>query len=60
MTEPVKVFVSYSWATENDTQIVAVLEGLCKERGIQLIRDNKTLKHGESIKKFMDEFRITY
>ena len=50
----VKVFVSYSWATEQDTGIVDELEQLCPPRGIQLIRDNKTLTHGDSIKQFMN------
>ena len=51
----VKVFVSYSWATEQDTGIVDQLEQLCPPRGIQLIRDKNVLVHGASIDKFMGE-----
>lgn len=50
-----KVFVSYSWRTEKETKIVDDLERLCQQRAIELIRDNNILKHGESIKSFMDE-----
>ena len=55
MSESINVFVSYSWGVEKDTQIVDELGKLCQQRGIQLIRDNKALKHGDLIKKFMDE-----
>ena len=55
MSELINVFVSYSWAVEKDTKIVEELDRLCQQRGIKLIRDNNALKHGESIKKFMDE-----
>jgi hypothetical protein len=55
VAKPIKVFVSYSWKTENDTQIVETLGKLCLERDIKLIRDNQALKHGDSIKQFMDE-----
>ncbi|MGR9053555.1 MAG: toll/interleukin-1 receptor domain-containing protein [Gammaproteobacteria bacterium] len=55
MTQPVKVFVSYSWTTENETHIVEELGKLCPQRGIELIRDNEALKHGDSIDKFMKE-----
>lgn len=55
MPRPVKVFVSYSWATKNQIPIVDEIGKLCPERDIQLIRDNTALKHGEPIDKFMDE-----
>ena len=55
MSESINVFVSYSWGVEKDTQIVEDLDSLCQQRGINLIQDNKTLKHGDFIKKFMDE-----
>jgi TIR domain len=51
----IKVFVSYAWKVEETTQIVEELEKLCRQRGIQLIRDNNALKHGDSIKTFMKE-----
>ena len=47
--------MSYSWSTEKETNIVDDLDKLCPQRGITLIRDNKTLKHGDLIEKFMDE-----
>ena len=50
MSESINVFVSYSWGVEKDTQIVDELGKLCQQRGIQLIRDNKALKHGDLIK----------
>ena len=55
MTVSINVFVSYSWAMEKDTKIVDELDRLCQQRGIKLIRDNKTLKHGDLIKQFMDK-----
>ena len=57
MTEPakVKVFVSYSWQVELDTSIVDELEKLCPERNIELVRDKKTMQHGELIRDFMDQ-----
>lgn len=55
MSESINVFVSYSWAVERDTKIVEELGRLCQERGINLIRDNNTLKHGELIENFMKE-----
>ncbi len=55
MSDSINVFVSYSWGVEKDTQIVEDLDSLCQQRGINLIQDNKTLKHGDFIKKFMDE-----
>ena len=54
MTEPVKVFVSYSWATENKTNIVDEIESECQQRGITLVRDRNSLKHDNSIKDFMN------
>lgn len=54
MTEPVKVFVSYSWRVEAQTCHVAELEKQCQERGIHLIRDSNTMKPGERISQFMD------
>ena len=55
MSDPVKVFVSYSWSTEKETHIVDDLGKLCPQRGITLIRDNDTLKHGDLIEEFMKE-----
>ena len=55
MPESIKVFVSYSWETETHTQIVDELEKFCPDYGITLIRDSNTLKHGDSIDKFMKE-----
>jgi len=54
MKRPVKVFVSYSWKVEGDTGIVNELELLCRERGIQLVRDSRTMQHGDLIRDFMD------
>jgi hypothetical protein len=50
-----KVFVSYSWRTEKETKIIDELDRLCRQRSIELIRDENALKHGELIRKFMDE-----
>ncbi len=55
MPEPTKVFISYSWNTEKETKIVDELGLFCHQRGIHLVRDNNALKHGASIKKFMNE-----
>jgi len=55
MSELIKVFVSYSWATENDTHILDEVDKFCPPRNLTLIRDCKTLKHGEPIDKFMNE-----
>ncbi|MDO9311652.1 MAG: toll/interleukin-1 receptor domain-containing protein [Nitrosomonas sp.] len=55
MAKPVKVFVSYSWEQEKHTRIVDELEGLCRQRNIQLIRDKNEMQHGELIKEFMDQ-----
>jgi TIR domain len=55
MSESIKVFVSYSWATENDTHILDEVDKFCPPRNLMLIRDCKTLKHGEPIDKFMNE-----
>lgn len=54
MAEPVKVFVSYSWEQEKKTRIVDELEGLCRQRNIQLIRDKNEMQHGALIRDFMD------
>lgn len=53
MANPVKVFVSYSWGVERDTEIVGKLDKECELRGIKLIRDSNTLHPGERISKFM-------
>lgn len=53
VSESINVFVSYSWAVEEDTKIVDELDRLCHQRGIKLIRDNNTLKHGDLIEDFM-------
>lgn len=50
-----KVFVSYSWEVDKETQIVDALVPLCPERGIELLYDRKVMKHGSSIRKFMDQ-----
>ena len=55
MSESIKVFVSYSWATENDTHILDEVDKFCPPRNLTLIRDCKTLKHGEPIDKFIKE-----
>jgi hypothetical protein len=54
VSDPVSVFVSYSWGVERDTGIVDTLETLCKSRHIRLLRDNNEIKHGELIRQFMD------
>ena len=54
MTKP-KVFVSYSWKVEKQTNIVAELEEQCQLREIELILDKNVLKHGDRIKTFMDD-----
>ncbi len=55
VSESINVFVSYSWAMEKETNIVDDLGKLCPQRGITLIRDNDTLKHGDLIEEFMKE-----
>lgn len=55
MTNPVKVFVSYSWSVEDKTGIVGELEIQSRHRNIQLIRDNNTMQHGDLIRDFMDK-----
>ncbi|MDD2464615.1 MAG: toll/interleukin-1 receptor domain-containing protein [Desulfobulbus sp.] len=50
-----KVFVSYSWDVDKDTQIVDELAPFCPPRGIDLLYDRKVMKHGDSIRKFMDQ-----
>ena len=54
MTNPVKVFVSYSWEQEKQTRVVDELEELCRQRNIQLIRDKNEIQHGDLIRDFMD------
>ncbi|BCG65823.1 MAG: hypothetical protein methR_P3686 [Methyloprofundus sp.] len=51
----IKVFVSYKWCVEDETQIVAKLEPLCEQRGIELIYDRNKLQHGDLINEFMKE-----
>lgn len=53
--DPTHVFVSYSWAVEKKTGIVGELQKLCHERGIELVRDENVLRHGELISRFMNE-----
>jgi hypothetical protein len=55
VSDPVNVFVSYSWGVERDTGIVDELEALCPARNIRLIRDKNTLQHGDLIEQFMNE-----
>lgn len=54
MSEPIRVYVSYSWRVEVDTGIVKQLGELCKPRGIELIYDKTELKHRDRISGFMD------
>ena len=54
-TQPIKSFVSYSWTVEKDTKIVTELSKLCQERGIELIRDETAMKHGDQIHQFMEK-----
>jgi TIR domain len=49
------VFVSYSWKLEEETKIIEKLKVPCENRGITLVLDRETLKHGDSIKQFMDD-----
>lgn len=53
MTNKKAVFVSYSWAVEDETNIVDEIETLCPARDIDLIRDRNELKHGDLIDDFM-------
>ena len=55
MSESIKVFVSYSWAVERDTQIIEALDTLCQQRNLELIRDRNVSKHGEPIGKLIKE-----
>lgn len=51
----VKVFVSYSWRIPESVQIVDELETPARERSIKLLQDNKEIKLGEYINKFMQQ-----
>ncbi len=53
MSDPVKVFVSYSWSVEAQTRLVERLAAQCNLHGIQLIQDAKTMQPGERISQFM-------
>lgn len=55
MSEPIKVYVSYSWNVESKTGIVKKLKTLCKARGIELVQDETTLQHKDRISRFMDQ-----
>src|SRR5271165_5533280 len=61
-TEPPKVFVSYAWgdtssiASEEDRQRQEVVERLCQtleKEHWQVVRDETTIKYGDSISDFM-------
>ena len=51
----VKTFVSYSWGIEKTTGIVDEIGTLCTERGINLIRDETAMQHGDVIIDFMKD-----
>lgn len=53
--QSIRAFVSYSWEVEKATKIVDNLDLLCKQRGIELIRDQTEMKHGQLISRFMAE-----
>lgn len=53
MVDHIKVFVSYSWRVEDETGIVDELEKECALRGINLVRDSKTMQQGDRISNFM-------
>lgn len=55
MAPATKVFVSYSWEVDKETQIVDALAPLCPARNIELLYDRKVMKHGASIRRFMDQ-----
>ena len=51
----VKVFVSYSWRIPESVKVVKDLENPARERSIKLLQDNKEIKLGEYINKFMQQ-----
>lgn len=51
----VSVYVSYAWKEEEQNRLVDKLEQTCTARGIELLRDKRTIGYGDSIRKFMDE-----
>lgn len=51
----VKTFVSYSWGIEKTTGIVDEIGALCTERGINFIRDETAMQHGDVIMDFMND-----
>jgi len=48
-----RIYVSYAWKAEQQTALVDQLEAACERRGIGLIRDNKAIKYGDSIRDYM-------
>lgn len=50
-----KVYASYAWKVEDQTQILSRLEEACRPYGIKLMRDKDEIKYRESIRAYMDE-----
>lgn len=50
-----KVYASYAWEVENQTQILGKLEEACRPHGIKLMRDKNEIRYRESIRTYMDE-----
>lgn len=51
--EDANLYVSYAWEEEKENKLVDQLERACKQKGIKLIRDNNTIKYGDSISEYM-------
>ncbi len=51
----VSLYVSYSWDSEKESQVVEKLEQACQKRGIELRQDKRQIAYGESIRTFMQE-----
>ena len=50
----VKVFVSYSWPVEKKTGVVNEIQRFCQARGIECVRDENAMQHGDVIMDFIN------
>jgi hypothetical protein len=50
-----KVYASYAWKVEDQTQMLGRLEEACRPYGIKLMRDKDEIRYRESIRNYMDE-----
>lgn len=52
---PPKVFISYSWSSDEHTQWVGELATRLRGDGVDVVFDKWDLKHGQDINKFMEQ-----